>query len=154
MGGIGYRGIWVLFWWVGPSFSSVAHLCLTLCDPMDCSRLVENHNQRKLTNLVTWNTAFSNSMKLWAMPHRAIQDRWVMVESSDKTWSAGEGTGKILHHSCLENPMNSMNSIKENWMIIIKAKTMKTSWWRVRRWCNWGEEHGNFERIGSKHKGA
>ena len=29
-------------------------------------------------------TAMSNSMKLWARPCRATQDRWVMVESSDK----------------------------------------------------------------------
>ena len=27
---------------------------------------------------------------------------------SDKTWSTGEGNGKPLQHSCLENPMNSM----------------------------------------------
>ena len=39
---------------------------------------------------------------------RATQDRQVMVESSDKTWSAGEGNGKPLQYSCLENPMNSM----------------------------------------------
>ena len=31
-----------------------------------------------------------------------------MVESSDKTWSTGEGNGKPLLYSCLENPMNSM----------------------------------------------
>ena len=31
-----------------------------------------------------------------------------MMESSDKTWSTGEGNGKPLHYSCLENPMNSM----------------------------------------------
>ena len=31
-----------------------------------------------------------------------------MVESSDKTWSTGEGNGKPLQYSCLENPMNSM----------------------------------------------
>ena len=36
------------------------------------------------------------------------EDGRVMVESSDKTWSTGEGTGKPLRHSCLENPMNSM----------------------------------------------
>ena len=42
------------------------------------------------------------------MPHRTTQDRWVMVESSDKTWSTGEGNGKPLQYSCLENPMNSM----------------------------------------------
>ena len=31
-----------------------------------------------------------------------------MVESSDKTWSTGEGNGKPLQYSCLENPMNSV----------------------------------------------
>ena len=31
-----------------------------------------------------------------------------MVASSDKMWSAGEGNGKPLQYSCLENPMNSM----------------------------------------------
>ena len=42
------------------------------------------------------------------MPCRATQDRRVMVESSDKMWSTGEGNGKLLQHSCLENAMNSM----------------------------------------------
>ena len=42
------------------------------------------------------------------MPCRATQDGRVMVESSDKMWSAGEGNGKPLQYSCLENPMNSM----------------------------------------------
>ena len=36
-----------------------------------------------------------------------------MVESSDKTWSSGEGNGKPLHYSCLENPMNSMKRQKD-----------------------------------------
>ena len=31
-----------------------------------------------------------------------------MVERSDRTWSPGEGNGKPLQCSCLENPMNSM----------------------------------------------
>ena len=30
------------------------------------------------------------------------------MASSDKMWSAGEGNGKPLQYSCLENPMNSM----------------------------------------------
>ena len=51
-------------------------------------------------------------MKLWAMPCRATQDRWVMVESSDKTWSSGEGNSKPLQQSCLENPMNSLTVTK------------------------------------------
>ena len=36
-----------------------------------------------------------------------------MVETSDKTWSTGEGNGKPLQYSCLENPMNSMKRQKE-----------------------------------------
>ena len=51
-------------------------------------------------------------MKLWAMPCRDTQDGWVMVESSDKMWSTGEGYSKPLQYSCLENPMNSMKRQK------------------------------------------
>ena len=43
---------------------------------------------------------------------RATQDGWVMVESSDKMWSIGEGKGK-LQYSCLKNPMNSMKKQKD-----------------------------------------
>ena len=38
----------------------------------------------------------------------ATQDGWVIVEESDRMWSTGEGNGKPLHYSCLENPMNSI----------------------------------------------
>ena len=38
----------------------------------------------------------------------ATQDRRVMVERSNRKWSTGEGNGKPLQYSCLENPMNSM----------------------------------------------
>ena len=47
---------------------------------------------------------------------RATQDRWVMVEISDKTWFTGEGNGKLLQHSCLENPMNSIKRQKDRYM--------------------------------------
>ena len=42
------------------------------------------------------------------MLYGATQDRWILVDSSDKMWSTGEGNGKPLQYSCLENPMNSM----------------------------------------------
>ena len=77
------------------------------------SRENENHNHRKLTKLVTWTTALSSSMKLWAMPCRATQDRQVIAESSDKMWFSGEGNGKPLQYSCLENPKNSMKRQKD-----------------------------------------
>ena len=55
----------------------------------------------------TRTTALSNSMKL-SHARGANQDRQVMVERSDRMWSTGEGNGKPLQYSCLENPMNSM----------------------------------------------
>ena len=36
-----------------------------------------------------------------------------MVESSEKTWSTGEGNGKTFQHSFLENPMNSVKRQKD-----------------------------------------
>ena len=47
------------------------------------------------------------------MPCRATQDERVMVDSSDKTWSTGDGNGKPLQYSCLENTMNSMKRQKD-----------------------------------------
>ena len=43
----------------------------------------------------------------------ATQDRWVILERSDRMWSTGEGNGKPLQYSCLENPMNSMKRQKD-----------------------------------------
>ena len=42
------------------------------------------------------------------MPCRATQDGRVMVESSDKMWSTGEGNGEPLQYSYLESSMKSM----------------------------------------------
>ena len=47
------------------------------------------------------------------MPYSATQDGRIMVESSDKMWSTGEGNGKPFQYSCLENPMNSMKRQKD-----------------------------------------
>ena len=62
----------------------------------------KNHSHRKLIKLNKWITALFNSMKLW-----------VMVESSDKTWSTGQGNVKPLQLFCLENPVNGMKRQKE-----------------------------------------
>ena len=47
------------------------------------------------------------------MPCGATLDGWVVVERSDRMWSTGEGNGKPLQYSCLENPMNSMEWQKD-----------------------------------------
>ena len=36
-----------------------------------------------------------------------------MVERSDRMWPTGEGNGRPLQCSCLENPMNSMKRQKD-----------------------------------------
>ena len=35
------------------------------------------------------------------------------MERADRMWSTGEGNGKPLQYSCLENPMNSMKRQKD-----------------------------------------
>ena len=35
------------------------------------------------------------------------------MESSDRMWPTGEGSGKPPQYSCLENPMNSMKTQKD-----------------------------------------
>ena len=47
------------------------------------------------------------------MPCGATQDGQVMMETSDRTWSTGEGNGKPLQYPCLENSMNSMKRQKD-----------------------------------------
>ena len=59
----------------------------------------------------TRTTALSNSVKL-SHARGATQDERVIVERSDRMWSTGEGNGKPLQYSCLENPMNSMKRQK------------------------------------------
>ena len=58
-----------------------------------------------------------------------------MVERSDRMWSTGEGNGKPLQYSCLENPMNSMKRqndriLKEELLRLVTAKYATEDQWR------------------------
>ena len=64
------------------------------------------YSQKTSQSNHTRTTAVSNSMKL-SQTRGATQDGQVMVERSDRMWSTGEGNGKPLQYSCLENPMKS-----------------------------------------------
>ena len=70
------------------------------------------YSQKTSQSNHTRTTVLSNSMKL-SHAHVASQDGWVMVERSDRMWSTGEGNGKPLQYSCLENPMNSVKRQKD-----------------------------------------
>ena len=65
------------------------------------------YSQKTSQSTHTRTTAMSNSMKP-SHACGATQDRRFMVERSDRMWSTGEGNGKPLQYSCLENPMNRM----------------------------------------------
>ena len=73
------------------------------------------------------------------MPCKATQDGRVMVESPDKMLSTGEGNGKPLQYSCLENPMNSMKRQKD--------KTLKDELpWLLGAQYATGDQWGNTSR--------
>ena len=63
------------------------------------------------------------------------QDRRVIVDSSDKTWSTGKRIGKPLQYSRLENPMNSMKrrkdrTLKNDLPRLVGAQYATQDWWR------------------------
>ena len=69
--------------------------------------VLKPYSQKTSQSNYTRITALSNSMKL-SHACGATQDGWVIVEKYDRMLSTGEGNGKPLQYSCLENHMNSM----------------------------------------------
>ena len=66
-----------------------------------------------------------------------------MVESSE--WSTGEGNGKPLQYSCLENPMNSVKKqkdriLKEELPRSVSALYATGDWWKNNSRKNEGME--------------
>ena len=65
----------------------------------------------------------------------ATQDGQVVVEMSDRMWSIGEGNGKQLQYSCLENAMNRMKRqndkiLKEELSRSVGAQNATGDQWR------------------------
>ena len=83
------------------------------------------------------------------MPCRATQDGRIMVESSDKMWSTGEGNGKPLHYSCLENPMNSMKRQKDRTLNDEAPRSVGAQYATGEQWRN---NSGKKEETGPKQK--
>ena len=75
----------------------------------------------------------------------ATQDGRVMVKRSDRMWSIGEGNGKPLQYSCLENPMNSLKRqkdrlLKEEFPRSVGAQYATGNQWRNKSRKNEGME--------------
>ena len=92
-------------------------------------------------------TALSNSMKL-SHACRAIQDRRVMAERSDRMWSTGEGNGKPLQYPCLENPMNSMKRQNDR---ILKGKLPRSVGTQYATGDQWRNNSRKNEEMEPKH---
>ena len=73
------------------------------------------------------------------------QDRWVMVESSDRMWSTGEGNGKPFQYSCLENPMNSMKRQKERTLKDELSRLVGAQYATREEWRNNFRKKGEIE---------
>ena len=79
------------------------------------------------------------------MPCGATQDGRVMAERSDRMWSTGEGNGKPLQYSCLENPMNNTKRqndriLKEELPRLVDAQYATGDQWRNNSRKNEGME--------------
>ena len=81
------------------------------------------------------------------MPYRATQDGWVMVESSDKMWSTGEGNDKPLQYSCLEKPMNSMKRQNDR---ILKEELLRSVGAQYATGDQWRNNYRKNEEIDPK----
>ena len=72
-----------------------------------------------------------------------------MVERSDRIWSTGEGNGKLLQYSCLENPMNSMKRQKDR---TLKDELLKSVGARYATGDQWRENSRKNEGVEPKQK--
>ena len=97
------------------------------------------YSQKTTQSNHTRTTALSNSMKP-SHACGATQDEWVVVERSDRMWSTGEGNGKPLQYSCLENPMNSRKRQNEELPRSVGAQHATGDWWRNNSRKNEGME--------------
>ena len=93
-------------------------------------------------------------MNLWAMSGRATKDGRVMVQKSEKTWSTGEGNGKPLQHSCLENPMNSMKRQKDRTLKDELPSSVGAQYATGEQWRNNSRKNEGMEPKQKQHPGV
>ena len=85
------------------------------------------------------------------MPCGTTQDRWVMVESSSKIWSTGEGNGKPLQYSCLENPRNKMKRQKDRTLKDELPRSVDAQYGTVDQWRDNSRKNEGMEPKQKQH---
>ena len=74
-----------------------------------------------------------------------------MVERSDRVWSTGEGNGKPLQYSCLENPMNSMKRQKDRTLKEKLTKSVGAQYATGDQWRNNSRKNEGVEPKQKQH---
>ena len=105
---------------------------------------LEPYSQKTSQSNHTRTTALDNSVKL-SHACGATQDGQVMVERSDRMWSTGEGNGKPLQYSCLENPMNSKKRQNDRIPKQELPRTLGAQYATRDQWKNSSRKHEEME---------
>ena len=74
-----------------------------------------------------------------------------MVESSNKTWSTGEGNGKPLQYSCFGNPMNSMKRQKDRSLKDELPRLVGAQYAAGDQWRNYSRKNEGMEPKQKQH---
>ena len=76
-----------------------------------------------------------------------------MVERSDRMRSTGEGNGKPLHYSCLENPMNNMRRQNDRTLKDELARSVGAQYATGDQWRNNSRKNEGMEPKQKQHPG-
>ena len=81
----------------------------------------------------------------------ATQNRRVMVERSDRMGSTGEGNGKPLQYSCLEDPITSMKKQKDRTLKDELPRSVDAQYAAGDQWINNTRKNGGMEAKQKQH---
>jgi len=85
------------------------------------------------------------------MPCRATEEGRVLVESSGKMWSTGEGNGKPLQYSCCENPMNNIKRQKNRTLKDELPRSVGSQYATGDQWRNKSRKNEGMEPEQKQH---
>ena len=74
-----------------------------------------------------------------------------MVERSDRMWSTGEGNGKPLQYSCLENSINSMKREKDGTLKDELSRLVGAQYATGYQWTNYSRKNAGMESRKKQH---
>ena len=106
------------------------------------------------------NTVLTVSVGLWVLlctrlclcpPRVCFPTLMVMVDTSDKTWTTGEGNGKPLQYSCLENPINSMKRQKDRTLKDELPRSVGAQYATGEQWRNNSRKNEEMEPKQKQH---